>query len=92
MTSKWVSESAQRSANTDARFALQEFGLAEIPAVSRRSPAGFGFDMDALLDDSDASQSKPERRKHRCHGSYCQHLLTHYAELAIGSATLLAVL
>ncbi|KAL0021694.1 hypothetical protein WJX79_001117 [Trebouxia sp. C0005] len=47
---------------------FQEFGLAEIPAVSRRSPAGFGFDMDALLDDSDASQSKPERRKHSLRG------------------------
>ncbi|DBB03199.1 TPA: hypothetical protein ACH3X1_000011 [Trebouxia sp. C0004] len=43
---------------------FQEFGLAEMPAVSRRFPAGFGFDMDALLDDSDASQNKPERRKH----------------------------
>ncbi|DBB04723.1 TPA: hypothetical protein ACH3X3_010027 [Trebouxia sp. C0006] len=46
----------------------QEFGLAEMPAVSRRSPAGFGFDMDALLDDSVASQNKPERRKHSPRG------------------------
>ena len=92
MTLKWLQNLLKDSASTDARLCLQEFGLAEMPTVSRRSPAGFGFDMDALLDDSDASQNKPERRKHRYHGSYCQQILNHRAEHAVCSLTTLAVL
>ena len=35
---------------------MQEFGLNEFPASTRRSPAGFGFDLNALLDDASESE------------------------------------
>lgn len=41
---------------------MQDFGLEEISVKSRRSPAGFGFDLTALLDDSSATDQQMQSR------------------------------
>ncbi len=65
---------------TQKRLCIQEFGLAEIAVGNRRSPAGFGFDLNALLDDGVDSSAQIKAKQHRPDSRYdyaSKHVLTH---------------
>ena len=53
---------------------LQDFGLEPIQANTARSPAGFGFDLTALLDDSVATKQQTQS-KLGSSVSRCRHFL-----------------